>query len=100
VVRGDPERASVVIVDGPIAGRFTEIIRGMCGDPALRVTPSVRGRAPGSRRWRSSCSTATPAPAPSAALASQRARGEIVVWIDADMTYPNERILERSVAGR
>jgi hypothetical protein len=27
-------------------------------------------------------------------------RGEIVVWIDADMTYPNEGILERSVAGR
>jgi len=35
-----PKHSSVVIVDGPIADRFTEIIRGMCGDPAARVTPS------------------------------------------------------------
>jgi hypothetical protein len=35
-----PKDSSVVIVDGPIADRFTEIIRGMCGDPAARVTPS------------------------------------------------------------
>ena len=27
-------------------------------------------------------------------LGTQRARGEIVVWTDADMTYPNERIPE------
>jgi polyisoprenyl-phosphate glycosyltransferase len=27
-------------------------------------------------------------------LGSERARGEIVVWTDADMTYPNERIPE------
>jgi len=27
-------------------------------------------------------------------IGSQRARGEIVVWTDADMTYPNERIPE------
>ena len=35
-----PKDSSVVIVDGPVADRFTEIIRGMCGDPATRVTPS------------------------------------------------------------
>ena len=34
-----PEDSSVVIVDGPVADRFAEIIRGMCGDPAVRVTP-------------------------------------------------------------
>jgi hypothetical protein len=39
-----PEGSSIVIVDGPIADRFTEIIRGMCGDPAGRITPS--GRSP------------------------------------------------------
>ena len=27
-------------------------------------------------------------------IGTQRARGEIVVWTDADMTYPNERIPE------
>jgi len=32
-----PKNSSVVIVDGPIADRFLEIIRGMCGDPAARV---------------------------------------------------------------
>ncbi|MBV9205799.1 MAG: hypothetical protein JO037_10465 [Actinobacteria bacterium] len=35
-----PEGSSVIIVDGPIADHFTEIIRGMCGDPAARITPS------------------------------------------------------------
>ena len=34
-----PEDSSVVIVYGPVADRFAEIIRGMCGDPAVRVTP-------------------------------------------------------------
>ena len=37
-----PEGSSVIIVDGPIADRFTEIIRRMCGDPAARITPSGR----------------------------------------------------------
>jgi hypothetical protein len=37
-----PAGSSVVIVDGPVADRFTEIIRGMCGDPAARITPSGR----------------------------------------------------------
>ena len=41
-----PEDSSVVIVDGPVADRFTEIVRGMCGDPAVRVTPSGRPRTP------------------------------------------------------
>jgi hypothetical protein len=33
-----PVDSSVVIVDGPIDDRFAEIVRGMCGDPAARVT--------------------------------------------------------------
>ena len=37
-----PKDSSVVIIDGPIADRFTEAIRGMCGDPTARVTPSGR----------------------------------------------------------
>jgi hypothetical protein len=37
-----PKDSSVVIIDGPVADRFTEAIRGMCGDPAARLTPSGR----------------------------------------------------------
>ncbi len=35
-----PKDSSVVIVDGPIDDRFAQIVRGMCGDPTARVTPS------------------------------------------------------------
>jgi hypothetical protein len=35
-----PKGSSVIIVDRPIADRFTEVIRGMCGVPAARITPS------------------------------------------------------------
>ena len=34
-----PKDSSVVFVDGFTADRLTEIVRGMCGDPAARVTP-------------------------------------------------------------
>ena len=34
-----PKGSSVVFVDGPAADRLTEVVRGMCGDPATRVTP-------------------------------------------------------------
>jgi hypothetical protein len=37
-----PPNSAVVIVDGPVADRLTEAVRGMCGDPAVRVTPSGR----------------------------------------------------------
>ncbi len=39
-----PEDSSVVIIDGPVADRFAQIVRGMCGVPTARVTPS--GRSP------------------------------------------------------
>ena len=37
-----PRGSSVVIIDGPVADRLTEAVRGMCGDPAVRVPPSHR----------------------------------------------------------
>ncbi len=37
-----PKDSSVLIIDGPVADRFTEVVRGMCGDPTARVTPSDR----------------------------------------------------------
>ncbi|MGO8894177.1 MAG: hypothetical protein ACLP8X_40885 [Streptosporangiaceae bacterium] len=37
-----PKGSSVVIIDGPVADRLTEAVRGMCGDPATRITPSGR----------------------------------------------------------
>jgi hypothetical protein len=41
-----PKNSSVVIIDGPIADRFEQIVRGMCGYPAVRYTPSRSGRPP------------------------------------------------------
>jgi hypothetical protein len=37
-----PKNSSVVIVDGPVADRLAEAVRGMCGDPTTRATPSGR----------------------------------------------------------
>ena len=37
-----PKDSSVVIIDGPVADRLTEDVRGMCGVPAARITPSGR----------------------------------------------------------
>lgn len=34
-----PPNSAVVIVDDPVADRLTEAVRGMCGDPAVRVAP-------------------------------------------------------------
>ena len=56
--------------------------------------PGCTRRRRASRRWRSCPSAATAAPASCGASAPSGARGEIVVWTDADMTYPNERIPE------
>jgi hypothetical protein len=37
-----PHNSSVVILDSPTADRFTQIIRGICGDPAARVSAPTR----------------------------------------------------------
>ena len=34
-----PANSSVVFVDGPAADRLLEVVRGMCGHPAARITP-------------------------------------------------------------
>ena len=39
--RGIPGNSSVIILDGPTADRFTQIIRGMCGTPAARINTST-----------------------------------------------------------
>ena len=49
--------------------------------------------APRFLNWRSSRCRATAVPGVRR-IGTQRARGEIVAWTDADMTYPNERIPE------
>jgi hypothetical protein len=36
-----PAGSSVVFVDGAVADRFTEAVRGMCGDPAARATQTI-----------------------------------------------------------
>ncbi|MFY9935005.1 MAG: hypothetical protein WAK82_44115 [Streptosporangiaceae bacterium] len=41
-----PKNSSVVIVDGPIADRFEQIVRGMCGYPTVRYTPTAGGLRP------------------------------------------------------
>ena len=46
--------------------------------PHLRVVHFDRNGGAGTAPW----------------VGTQRARGEIVVWTDADMTYPNQRIPE------
>ena len=48
------------------------------GFPRLRIVPFQRNGGSGTVRR----------------IGTQRARGDIVVWTDADMTYPNERIPE------
>nr|MDQ2815088.1 hypothetical protein [Actinomycetota bacterium] len=37
-----PRDSSVIIIDGPVADRLAEAVRGMCGDPTTRLTPSGR----------------------------------------------------------
>jgi hypothetical protein len=39
-----PANSSVVILDGPTADRFTEIVRGICGMPAARMNSPTRGQ--------------------------------------------------------
>ncbi len=38
-----PRNASVVIVDGPIADRFTQVVRGMCDVPVARINRPATG---------------------------------------------------------
>ena len=67
-----PRKASVVMVDGRVRGRFTEVVRGMCGYPAAGLPDASAGpRAPGRARHRGG------GPAPGAPGREPRAPGPL-----------------------
>ena len=68
----------LAIDDGSTDGTLGKLHEASPGFPHLEVVPMRRNGGSGVVRR----------------IGTQRARGEIVVWTDADMTYPNERIPE------
>jgi glycosyltransferase involved in cell wall biosynthesis len=68
----------LAIDDGSTDGTLARLREASPGFPCLEVVPMRRNGGSGVVRR----------------VGTQRARGEIVVWTDADMTYPNERIPE------
>ncbi len=69
----------LLVIDDASTDATLRRIRGIeTKFPALRVMPFRRNGGSGTARR----------------IGTQEARGEIVVWTDADMTYPNERIPE------
>jgi glycosyltransferase involved in cell wall biosynthesis len=68
----------LVIDDASTDGTLDVLQRAAPRYPRLRVLPFHRNGGSGTARR----------------IGTEQARGEIVVWTDADMTYPNERIPE------
>ena len=68
----------LAIDDGSTDRTLARLHEASAGFPHLQVVPMRRNGGSGVVRR----------------IGTQRARGEIVVWTDADMTYPNERIPE------
>src|SRR3984957_15997915 len=68
----------LAIDDGSTDRTLARLHEASAGFPHLQVVPLRRNGGSGTVRR----------------IGTQRARGEIVVWTDADMTYPNERIPE------
>jgi len=68
----------IVIDDGSTDGTWDEVQEQASLWPAVRPVRFAVNGGPGTARR----------------LGTERARGGIVVWTDADMTYPNERIAE------
>jgi glycosyltransferase involved in cell wall biosynthesis len=68
----------LAIDDGSTDGTLAKLHEASAGFPHLEVVPMRRNGGSGVVRR----------------IGTQRAQGEIVVWTDADMTYPNERIPE------
>ena len=69
----------LLVIDDASTDATLERIRGIADKyPALKLIPFRRNGGAGTARR----------------LGTQQAAGEIVVWTDADMTYPNERIPE------
>ena len=60
----------------------------------MRRSPGCMRPRRGSRTWRSYPFQRNGGSGTVRRIGTQRARGQIVVWTDADMTYPNERIPE------
>jgi glycosyltransferase involved in cell wall biosynthesis len=72
-------RWELLAVDDASTDRTLEILRqAQLDHPELRLLPLPRNGGSGTARR----------------IGTQQARGEIVVWTDADMTYPNHRIPE------
>ena len=72
-------RYELLAIDDKSTDRTLQILQDAAlRFPHLRVMPFARNGGSGTARR----------------IGSQQARGEIVVWTDADMTYPNERIPE------
>ena len=82
------------VLDRVEAGRPSyELLVSTTSPPAARWSCSGRpGR--GTRRCGCCRSGATAGPGTARRIGTAEARGRIVVWTDADMTYPNERIPE------
>jgi glycosyltransferase involved in cell wall biosynthesis len=68
----------LAIDDGSTDQTLAKLLSAAAGFPHMEVVPMRRNGGSGVVRR----------------VGTQRARGEIVVWTDADMTYPNERIPE------
>jgi glycosyltransferase involved in cell wall biosynthesis len=69
----------LLAIDDKSTDRTLEILRGAASRfPHMRIMPFQRNGGSGTARR----------------IGTREARGEIVVWTDADLTYPNERIPE------
>ena len=74
-----PYTYELLVIDDASTDGTLEILRkAEPRHPAMRLMPFRRNGGSGTARR----------------IGTQQARGEIVVWTDADMTYPNERIPE------
>ncbi|KQW52457.1 glycosyl transferase family 2 [Nocardioides sp. Root1257] len=69
----------LLVIDDASTDRTLEVVQSVAATyPAMRILPFHRNGGSGTARR----------------IGTREARGEIVVWTDADMTYPNERIPE------
>jgi glycosyltransferase involved in cell wall biosynthesis len=78
-MEASPYSYELLVIDDASTDRTLELLQSAEPDyPAMRLMPFRRNGGSGTARR----------------IGTQQARGEIVVWTDADMTYPNERIPE------